>query len=83
MKRHRESTETHKGRLGLLYCPPMFSEETFPPAFKTLIQEKDLQERVGQLGAEITRDYEKHGEDLVLIGVLKGSILFMAGVGPR
>jgi hypoxanthine phosphoribosyltransferase len=34
--------------------------------------------RVGELGAQITRDYKDAGQDLVMIGVMKGSFLFMA-----
>jgi hypoxanthine phosphoribosyltransferase len=41
-----------------------------------LVSEEELQARVRELGAEISRDYE--GRDLLLIGVLKGAVLFMA-----
>ncbi|MBL6974454.1 MAG: hypoxanthine phosphoribosyltransferase [Deltaproteobacteria bacterium] len=44
--------------------------------FKILVTEDAIQERVRELGVEITRDYR--GRDLVLVGVLKGSCLFMA-----
>ena len=37
-----------------------------------LVQADELQHRVRQMGAEITRDYE--GKDLLLIGVLKGAV---------
>ncbi len=40
-----------------------------------LIDEQRLQARVRELGAQITRDY--HGQDLILVGVLKGAIMFM------
>ena len=43
---------------------------------ETLVAEDDLQRRVGELGAEISRDYE--GRDLILIGVLKGAVPFLA-----
>ena len=42
----------------------------------TLIDEESLQKRIHELGEEITRDYE--GKDLVLIGILKGSIMFLS-----
>jgi len=42
----------------------------------TLVGADDLQRRIRELGAEISRDYE--GRDLLLIGVLKGAVLFMA-----
>jgi hypoxanthine phosphoribosyltransferase len=41
-----------------------------------LIEEERLQARVGELGAEISADYE--GRDLLLVGVLKGAVFFMA-----
>lgn len=44
--------------------------------FETLIPEEALQARIRELGAQITRDYQ--GKELVLVGVLKGAVLFMA-----
>ena len=41
-----------------------------------LVDEAALQARVAELGAEITADYRDR--DLLLIGVLKGAIFFMA-----
>ena len=41
-----------------------------------LVPAEDLQRRVRELGAEISRDYE--GRDLIMIGVLKGAVLFLA-----
>ncbi|MGI9019938.1 MAG: hypoxanthine phosphoribosyltransferase [Solirubrobacterales bacterium] len=41
-----------------------------------LVSEEDLQRRVGELGREISRDYA--GRDLLLIGVLKGAVPFLA-----
>jgi hypoxanthine phosphoribosyltransferase len=43
---------------------------------KILIDADTLQARVRELGVEISRDYE--GRDLLLIGVLKGAVFFMA-----
>jgi hypoxanthine phosphoribosyltransferase len=44
-----------------------------------LVQADELQHRVRQLGAEITRDYAgPPARDLLLIGVLKGAFLFLA-----
>jgi hypoxanthine phosphoribosyltransferase len=42
----------------------------------TVVSEDDLQRRITELGAEISRDYA--GRDLLMIGVLKGAVLFMA-----
>lgn len=47
-----------------------------PKIGETLVAAEDLQRRVAELGAEISRDYE--GRDLFLIGVLKGAVLFIA-----
>ena len=41
-----------------------------------LIEEEQLQERIRELGREISADYA--GRDLLLIGVLKGAVFFMA-----
>jgi hypoxanthine phosphoribosyltransferase len=41
-----------------------------------LIDEETLHGRIAELGAQISDDYR--GEDLLLIGVLKGAIFFMA-----
>lgn len=41
-----------------------------------LIPEEDVRARVAAMGAEISRDYR--GKPLVLIGVLKGSFIFLA-----
>lgn len=52
--------------------------EIFPPPFKPLITESQLRKRIAEMGAEITKDYKHVGDDLVLLAVLKGSILFMS-----
>ena len=41
-----------------------------------LVGEEELRKRVAELGREIASDYE--GRDLLLIGVLKGAVFFMA-----
>ncbi|HEV2728112.1 MAG TPA: phosphoribosyltransferase family protein, partial [Solirubrobacterales bacterium] len=43
---------------------------------ETLVAREDLQRRIAELGAEISRDYE--GRELILVGVLKGAVLFLA-----
>jgi hypoxanthine phosphoribosyltransferase len=47
-----------------------------PAIGETLVAKDDLQRRIAELGAEISRDYE--GKDLILVGVLKGAVLFLA-----
>jgi hypoxanthine phosphoribosyltransferase len=43
---------------------------------EVLVQADDLQHRVRQLGAQITKDYQ--GQELLLVGVLKGAIFFLS-----
>jgi len=43
---------------------------------EVLVGADDLQRRVGELAAQISSDYE--GRDLVLVGVLKGAVFFVA-----
>jgi len=47
-----------------------------PAIGETLVAKEDLQRRIAELGAEISRDYD--GKDLFLVGVLKGAVLFLA-----
>jgi hypoxanthine phosphoribosyltransferase len=47
-----------------------------PAIGEVLVSSEDLQRRVTELGAEISSDYA--GRDLVMIGVLKGAVLFIA-----
>jgi hypoxanthine phosphoribosyltransferase len=48
---------------------------------EVMIEEETLQARIAELGAEVTRDYR--GRDLLLVGVLKGAIFFMADLMRR
>jgi hypoxanthine phosphoribosyltransferase len=48
---------------------------------EVLIDEETLQGRVVELGAEISADYQ--GRDLLLVGVLKGAVFFMADLMRR
>ena len=43
---------------------------------EVLIEEEPLQARIAELGVEISEEYE--GRDLLLVGVLKGAVFFMA-----
>jgi hypoxanthine phosphoribosyltransferase len=43
---------------------------------EVLVETEALSARIAELGAEISADYE--GRDLLLIGVLKGAVFFMA-----
>ena len=43
---------------------------------EVLVEEESLRLRVAELGEEISTDYG--GRDLLLVGVLKGAVFFMA-----
>jgi hypoxanthine phosphoribosyltransferase len=43
---------------------------------ETLVSSEELQQRVAELGRQISEDYE--GRDLFMVGVLKGAVLFLA-----
>ncbi|MCU1290196.1 MAG: hpt [Acidobacteria bacterium] len=43
---------------------------------EVLYSAEEINARVAELGAQITRDYA--GKDLVMVGVLKGSVIFLA-----
>lgn len=48
---------------------------------EVLVSAEELTRRVAELGAEVSRDYE--GRDLVLIGILKGAVPFIADLMRR
>jgi hypoxanthine phosphoribosyltransferase len=54
----------------------MSSTELEAGVDQILIEEEALQRRIGELGDEISADYA--GRDLLLVGVLKGAVFFMA-----
>ena len=47
-----------------------------------LIAEADIENRVAELAAEISRDYADKG-DIILVGVLKGAFIFLADLSRR
>ena len=49
-----------------------------PEPFAELIAADAVARRVAELGAQITADYRGKPEDVVVLGVLKGSFIFMA-----
>ena len=54
----------------------MASSEFSHPNLEVLFSEEQIQARIKEIGAEITREYA--GKDLVLVSVLKGSCVFLA-----
>jgi len=57
-------------------CPAAPQPVDMRDLARILITEEQLRTRVRELGAQISRDYE--GKDLLLVGVLRGVIVFMA-----
>jgi hypoxanthine phosphoribosyltransferase len=53
-----------------------FKTEVEQGVAEVLIEEDALRDRIAELGAEISADYA--GKDLLLVGVLKGAVFFMA-----
>lgn len=54
------------------------------PAPEVLIPEAEIQRRVGELAARISRDYADAGaEELLLVGVLRGAFIFLADLSRR
>ena len=51
------------------------------PISEVLVDREALAARVDELAAQITRDYE--GRELLLVGVLKGAVFFMADLARR
>lgn len=56
--------------------PKIAMTEFTNPNLEVLYDELQIQTRIKELGAQITSEYA--GKDLVLVGVLKGSCLFLA-----
>jgi hypoxanthine phosphoribosyltransferase len=54
----------------------MATTEFTNPNLETLFSEEQIQNRIKELGKQITADYA--GKDLVLVSVLKGSCVFLA-----
>jgi len=56
--------------------PPSWNRTSEP--FKELISAEAIAARVAELGAQITKDYAGRTGDIVVIGVLKGSVIFLS-----
>ncbi|GLZ48649.1 hypoxanthine phosphoribosyltransferase [Actinomycetospora sp. NBRC 106375] len=48
-----------------------------------LITEEQLQGKIAELAAQIADDYGESDQDLVLVGVLKGAVMFMTDLARR
>jgi len=49
---------------------------------ETLISEVDLQKRISELGDEISRDYMK-SDDLLLVCILRGAVIFLTDLSRK
>ena len=68
----------HRAYLPVLllpYCPPLICVYTVSYTHLD-VYKRQLQAKVAELGAQISRDYE--GKELLLVSILKGSVVFMA-----
>jgi hypoxanthine phosphoribosyltransferase len=50
---------------------------------RVMYSAEQIAARIAELGAQITKDYQDVGRELVLVGVMKGSILFMADLARK
>lgn len=48
------------------------------PQINVMISEQDIQDKVKELGQAISKHYANSDKDLLLVGLLRGSVLFMA-----
>ena len=55
---------------------PFLDPDTDPDLGEVVVSQEALEQRLAELGAEITRDYE--GRAPLLVCVLKGAVMFMA-----
>jgi len=49
---------------------------------EVLISEKEIEQRVSEIAAQISKDFEGKGE-IVLLGVLKGAFIFLADIARK
>jgi hypoxanthine phosphoribosyltransferase len=54
----------------------LFEKAVYDGGFRVLLSQEKLQQRISELGKEITRDYR--GKDPIVIGVLNGCFIFIA-----
>ena len=45
---------------------------------RVLIAQEEIRSRVSKLGAEITERFKNESEPIILVGILKGSVIFLA-----
>ena len=52
-----------------------------PNIGRIVVEELELQERIRELGKDVTSDYAANPP--LLVGILKGAFMFMADLAPR
>jgi hypoxanthine phosphoribosyltransferase len=60
----------------------MDREDAMEYRIEELISQDDIEKRVAEMAAEIERDY-RGKEDIVLVGLLRGSVVFLSDLGRR
>ncbi len=50
---------------------------------RELISTAQIAAKVGEMGCKITEDHRDRGEDLVLVGVMKGSVIFLSDLARQ
>ncbi|MDO2242519.1 hypoxanthine phosphoribosyltransferase, partial [Escherichia coli] len=48
---------------------------------EVLIPESEIKARIAELGSQINEHYKNSGSEMVLVGLLRGSFMFMADLG--
>lgn len=74
--RQAKGLSDNRGDAALATPSAHMSSEFSNPNLEVLFSEERIQERIKELGAEITRDYA--GRNPLLIGVLKGACFFLS-----
>ena len=69
------------GRLDRAVQTRVFGQILIMPEFIPLITEAEIQAKVSEIGHQIARDYKD--KDLVLVGILKGSFIFLSDLSRR
>jgi hypoxanthine phosphoribosyltransferase len=56
----------------------MTKPEAMKHTVEVMISEAEIRNRIAELGQQITEHYRDSGSDMVLVGLLRGSFMFMA-----
>lgn len=48
-----------------------------------LVSSKDIEDKVEEIGKKITRDYKDDDSPLILLGILKGSVMFLTDLARK